>query len=79
MWLFLRWSGVEGKEDGGDEGAKVGEEVSEPAGRFSGSNSRSGIGGDTNGRRVIRSRTIRRSALTHGLVMPHIDATDILT
>lgn len=63
MWLFFRCSGVDGAEGGGDEAAKVGEEVSEPDGMFSGSNSRSGMGGATKGRRVIRSSARRRRAL----------------
>lgn len=50
-------------DDGGEDGAKVGEEVSDAGGRSDGSKSRSGIGGESNGRRVIRNRSIRSSAL----------------
>lgn len=35
MWLFLRCSGVESTDEGGDEGASVGEDVSDPDGMFS--------------------------------------------
>ena len=52
-----------GIEEGGEDAASVGEDVSEPVGMFSGSNSRSGTGGVINGRRVIRRRTRRRNAL----------------
>ena len=62
-WLFLRWSGVDGRDDGGELAANVGDEVSEPAGMLSGSNSRSGMGGESNGRRVIRSKASRSNAL----------------
>lgn len=63
IWLFLRCSGVDSTESGGEEGASVGEDVSDPPGIFSGSNSRSGIGDDSRGRRVIRSNKSRNSAL----------------
>ncbi len=69
--MFLRCSGVDSTEDGGDEGASVGEDVSDPDGMFSGSNSRSGSEGSSSGRRVIRSRTSRSSALENGPVMPY--------
>ncbi len=69
MWLFFRCSGVGGTEVGGEVAASVGDEVSEPAGMFSGSNSRSGMGGDTKGRRVIRKRARRSSALSRMLVL----------
>ena len=62
-WLFLRCSGVDGIEGGGEDAARVGEDVSEPTGMFSGSNSRSGTIGEINGRRVIRSKRRRRRAL----------------
>ena len=58
--MFFRCSGVDGIEEGGDEGAKVGEDVSDcdDGGNIDGSKSRSGIGGDRSGRLVIL--TIRR-------------------
>ena len=65
-WLFRRCSGVDGIEGGGDEGAKVGEDVSESSGSIDGSKSRSGIGGDKSGRRVIRRSTRRKAALQLG-------------
>ncbi len=68
MWLFFRCSGVDGIDDGGEEAAKVGEDVTEPDGTFSGSNSRSGMGEETRGRRVIRNKARRRSALKDCLV-----------
>ena len=67
MWLFLRWSGVDGTEEGGEDAARVGEDVSEPAGMFSGSNSRSGMGGEIRGRRVIRNKARRSNALNRKL------------
>lgn len=63
-WLFLRCSGVAGREDGGEEGARVGEEAaSDGAGKAEGSNSRSGTKGETRGLRVILRRTNRKAAL----------------
>lgn len=50
-------------EGGGDEGASVGEAMSESSGNMDGSKSRSGIGGDKSGRRVIRMSTMRKAAL----------------
>ena len=52
-----------GGEFEADEGASVGEEVTEEGGRAVGSISRSGIGGETNGLRVIRKSVKRRIAL----------------
>ena len=43
--------------------ASVGDDVSDPAGMLSGSNSRSGMGGESRGRRVMRSKASRRHAL----------------
>lgn len=68
-WLFLRCSGVDGIDEGGEDAARVGEDVSEPTGMFSGSNSRSGMGGEINGRRVIRNKTRRSNALGDGQVL----------
>ena len=66
-WLFLRCSGVDGRDDGGEVAANVGEvDASESAGRFSGSNSRSGIGGESSGRRVMRSKARRSTVLIEG-------------
>lgn len=62
---------MERTDEGGDEGASVGEDVSDPDGMFSGSNSRSGSEGSSSGRRVIRSNTSRSSALENGPVMPY--------
>ena len=50
-------------EGGSDEGASVGEDTSEPSGSIEGSKSRSGMGGERSGRRVIRRSTSRRNAL----------------
>jgi hypothetical protein len=44
MWLFLRCSGVEGIDEGREDGARVGDELSELGGRVAGSKSRSGTG-----------------------------------
>lgn len=60
--LFLRCSGVTGREDGREEGAIVGE-VSVEDGSVVGSMSRSGIGGEINGLRVILRSMKRRIAL----------------
>lgn len=62
-WLFLRCSGVDGIDGGGEEGTRVGEDVSEPSGIMVGSMSRSGIGGARRGRRVIRKSRKRKAAL----------------
>lgn len=64
-WLFLRWSGVAGGDEGGEEGASVGDDDTDgdANGMEAGSNSRSGMGGDSNGRRVILSMNRRRTAL----------------
>ena len=67
MWLFLRWSGVLGGEFEADEGARVGEEVTDEGGRAVGSISRSGMGGETNGLRVMRRSTNRKIALGEGI------------
>ena len=53
--MFLRFEG--------DEGARVGDEVVDEGGRAVGSISRSGMGGETNGLRVIRRSTNRNIAL----------------
>jgi hypothetical protein len=63
MWLFLRCSGVAGGELGGEDGASVGEELFEGRGNAPGSKSLSGIGGESNGLRVVRTRKSRRIAL----------------
>lgn len=62
-WLFRKWSGVLGEELEGDEGARVGEDVVDEGDRAVGSISRSGIGGETSGRRVMRRSTNRNIAL----------------
>jgi len=66
MWLFFKWSGVE-IGDGESEETSVGDEVSESRDdKLEGSKSRSGIGGETSGLRVILRRIRRRTALpTH--------------
>lgn len=61
--MFLRCSGVSGGDEGGDEGARVGEDVLDGGGKLAGSMSRSGIGGDKIGRRVMRRRAKRSIAL----------------
>lgn len=63
MRLFLRCSGVSGKEDGSEEEASVGE-LSVEGGNVVGSISRSGIGGDIVGLRVMRRSMRRRIALS---------------
>lgn len=63
MWLFLRCSGVAGGEEDGDDGASVGDDAFDEGGNEVGSKSRSGIGGDSKGLRVIWSRRRRRIAL----------------
>jgi hypothetical protein len=52
-WLFRKCSGVAGGDEPKEDETRVGDEWVEDGGKFSGSMSRSGIGGDTNGRRVI--------------------------
>lgn len=52
-WLFRKCSGVPGGDEPKEDGARVGEEWVEGGGKLSGSMSRSGIGGDINGRRVM--------------------------
>jgi len=54
---------VAGGEDAGDDGASVGEEVVDGNETEVRSKSRSGIGGDSNGRRVVRRRSRRRRVL----------------
>lgn len=61
--MFLRCSGVVGGEDAGEDGASVGDDALEGGGSAAGSKSRSGIGGDKRGLRVIRKRIIRSVAL----------------
>jgi hypothetical protein len=64
MWLFLRWSGVRGGEPGAEEGARVGElDTDDVSGNAEGSNSRSGMGGEASGRRVVRRISNRSIAL----------------
>lgn len=65
MWLFFRWSGVNGGELPWDEGASVDEDVADETGIFEGSKSRSGRGGVTKGRRVIFRSNSRRIALLY--------------
>ena len=55
-WLFSRCSGVPGGDEPNEDGTRVGDDWVEGGGKLSGSMSRSGIGGDINGRRVIRKR-----------------------
>ena len=63
-WLFLRCSGVDGREEGGEDGARVGDAAASASrGTAEGSNSRSGIGGLSTGLLVIRNKTSRRIAL----------------
>lgn len=57
--LLRKWSGVGGREDEGDVSGRV--RLGE--GSVEGSYSRSGIGGETNGRCVSFSKNIRREAL----------------
>ena len=65
-WLFRKCSGVDGSELGGEDGASVGEvatsELSDE-GSWAGSKSRSGMGGESSGRRVMRRMSKRRVAL----------------
>ncbi len=61
--MFFKCSGVDGIDEGGEEGARVGEELSEPGGKTAGSKSRSGTGVLRTGRRVIRRIKRRRMAL----------------
>lgn len=72
--MFFRCSGVTVGDNGGEEGASVGDDDTEDGGIAEGSNSRSGIGGVTKGLRVnLRSR--RRSTalqvLSHELFLLH--------
>ena len=62
--MFLRWSGVWGGDDGGEEGARVGDEELEGGGSDAMSNSLSGTGGPTKGRLVIRKIEKRKIALS---------------
>ena len=52
-----------GGEGGGEEATRVGDEVVDTDGRLAGSRSLSGIGGERQGRRVVRRRIRRRIAL----------------
>lgn len=61
--LFLRWSGVGGGDDEGVVGASVGEEWMDDGSKEAGSISRSGMGGDNNGLRVILRRVNRSITL----------------
>lgn len=61
--MFLRWSGVVGRETEGDDGAKVGELSMLEDGSIVGSKSRSGRGGERSGRRVILRSRRRKAAL----------------
>lgn len=71
MWLFLRCSGVDNVDGGELDGTSVDDEVSESrGGRLEGSKSRSGIGGDTKGLRVILRSTMRKTALETRYVTP---------
>jgi hypothetical protein len=72
--LFRRCVGVAGGEES-DEGAMVEEGVSGEVGRVAGSKSRSGMGGERKGRRVIRRRIMRRRALKSGSVIEGEQAT----
>lgn len=62
-WLFRKCSGVPGGDDPSEDGTRVGDDPVEGGGKVSGSMSRSGIGGDINGRRVIRKRVNLRTTL----------------
>ena len=62
-WLFLRCSGVAGGEEVGEDGASVGDDVLDCGGNGIGSKSRSGMGGESKGRLVTLSKTVRRSTL----------------
>jgi len=55
-WLFRKCSGVPGGDEPNEDETRVGDERVEGGGKLSGSMSRSGIGGDINGRWVIRKR-----------------------
>lgn len=52
-------------------GARVGEEWIEEGGRDAGSKSRSGMGGDTRGLRVILSKARRRATLKVHVELRH--------
>jgi len=54
---------VLGGEEPNEDGTRVGDEWVEGGGKLSGSISRSGIGGDINGRRVIRKSVNLSTAL----------------
>jgi hypothetical protein len=62
--LFLRCSGVAGGDEEGEEGVRVGVDALDGSGSEAGSKSRSGIGGESKGRLVIRNKRRRRIALT---------------
>ena len=64
-WLFFRWSGVWGGDNGGEDGASVGDEEFEGGGRDAMSKSLSGTGGPTKGRLVIRKSAKRKIALSN--------------
>ena len=49
-WLFRKCSGVPGGDEPNEDGTRVGDDWVEGGGKLSGSTSRSGIGGDINGR-----------------------------
>lgn len=61
--MFFRCSGVVGGELGAEDGARVGDESTDPGGATEGSNSRSGRGDETNGLRVTRKIRRRKMAL----------------
>lgn len=63
MWLFFKWSGVITGESGWEEGASVGDEDTEVDSTVAGSKSRSGRGGESDGRRVSLSIISRSIAL----------------
>lgn len=74
-WLFFRCSGVDGIEEGGEDGARVGEVSAEPGGSVAGSKSRSGTGVLSTGRRVMRSISSRRTALRTFVSQIHLKPT----
>ena len=62
---------MDGMDEGGDDGARVGEEFSELGGKVAGSKSLSGTGVLSTGRRVIRRIKRRRIALCKVEFMRH--------
>ena len=71
--MFLKCSGVDGSDVGGEDGARVGDGASSASsGRAEGSKSRSGMRGDINGLFVILSRMRRKKALCRKVNASHM-------